>query len=79
MLLHYRSSITIDLLIAANLCNKKYQLSFTLKKGIKIDKSITDSADVQVLNIQEKISLLGGSISDKLINTWHVTHRAWDS
>jgi hypothetical protein len=58
---------------------QKIPIEFYIEKGIKIDKSITDSADVQVLNIQEKISLLGGSISDKLINTWHVTHRAWDS
>jgi hypothetical protein len=45
----------MDLLITANLCNKKIPIEFYIEKVIKIDKSITDNADVQVLNIQEEI------------------------
>jgi hypothetical protein len=69
MLLHYRSSKHDRSTYSSQPLQQKIPIEFYIEKRFKIDKSNTDSADEQVLNIQEKISLLGGSISDKLINT----------
>jgi hypothetical protein len=54
MLLHYRSSKHDRSTYSRQPLQQKIPIEFYIEKGIKIDKSI-NSADVQILNIQEKI------------------------
>jgi hypothetical protein len=55
MLLQYRSSKHDGSTYNSQPLQQKIPIEFYIEKGIKIDKSITDNADVQVLNIQEEI------------------------
>jgi hypothetical protein len=69
MLLHYRSSKHDRSTYSSQPLQQKRQIEFYIEKGSKIDKSSIDSADVKILNLQKKKSLMGGLVSDKLINS----------
>jgi hypothetical protein len=66
MLLHYRSSKHDKSTYSSQPLQQKIQIEFYIENGRKIDKSSTNSADVKILNVQEKIIT---GLSDKLINT----------